>query len=200
MSPRRTTAAVIEQEEEEQAARDAEASLVDAEQELESRLVNAAMELIQQREQERRERSTAYRELVLRAADNGGQLPQSDIARLVDLVEALKLKVEDFQRDVAAVYRDREYDDQIAAIVDRQIEARREHDQAAEEVEAARREFAPIRDEYEARSREYDKRASEAQRRRDKAAHALDRLSRQSGDISTKQTYARGSAPRVWGS
>jgi hypothetical protein len=200
MSPRRTTAAVIEQEEaDRQATADAEATLVDAEQELESRLVNAAMELIAKREQERREHRTKYRELVLRAADNGGQLPQSDIDRLVDLVEAMGLTVEEFQRDVSAVYVDREYDEKIAALVDQQISARREHDAAAEEEQNARREFSPIREAYEAKAREYDQRMTAAKQRRDKAAHAMDRLSRQSSDIGTKQTYARGNAPRIWG-
>lgn len=184
MSPKRAA----EQAEREQQEHDAAESLT-----------NAYLELVARKEAERRGQLTTYRELVLRAAESGGQLPQSDIERLVEITRALGLSVDEFSADVAAFNRDREHEDAIAALVKQQIEVARERDASATLVEQLARDWAPVRDEFESRRRKHDEEITHARRALEQATNKLDRLHRESSKRSDRQVYDRSSFSRVWG-
>lgn len=170
-----------------------------AENERAEQLTNAFLELVARKDQDRREQLTTYRELVMRAADGGGQLPQSDIERLVNITRTLDLTVDEFSADVAAVHRDREHEAAINEIGDKRIGVTREHDAAKDEEERLSREWAPIRDEYDRRRREHEERITKARQVRERAANAIDRLWLESSKRSERQTYDRHSHRRVWG-
>jgi len=184
MSPKRAA----EQAERERAESDAAESLT-----------NAFLELVSRKDRERREQLTTYRTLVVRAADGGGQLPQSDIERLVEIVRELDLSVDEFSADVAAYNRDQEHESAIAAIVAEQVEVARERDASATLVEQLSRDWAPVRDEYETRRREHDDRISRARRALEQATNKLERLYRDASKRGDRQTYDRSTVSRVWG-
>ena len=184
MSPKRAA----EQAEREQAENDAAAQLT-----------NAFLELVARKDRERKEQLTTYRELVVRAAENGGQLPQSDIERLVSITRELELSVDEFSADCAAFNRDQEHEAAIAAIVAEQVEVARERDASATLVEQLARDWAPVRDEYETRRREHDDRINRARRALEQATNKLDRLYRDASKRGDRQTYDRSSVSRVWG-
>jgi hypothetical protein len=162
-------------------------------------LTNAFIELMQRKEQEHREQLATYRDLVLRAADNAGQLSKADLDRLVDITRTLDLSVDQFSADVAAIHRDREHEAAIAAIVEKQIAASRERDAAADEEARLSREWGPVRDEYEARRREHDERISKARQARERSTNAIDRLSLEASKRGDRQSHDRYSHRRVWG-
>ena len=161
--------------------------------------VNAFLELLARKESERREQAKTYRELVILAADNGGQLSQADIERLVEITSKLDLDVEAFSADVAAVDRDREHEAAINEIGDRRAVATREHDAAAAEEQRLQREWTPIRDEYETRRREHDERITKARQARERAGVAIERLWLESSKRSDRQSMERHNHRRVWG-
>lgn len=161
--------------------------------------VNAFLELLARKEAERREQTKTYRELVMLAADNGGQLSQADIERLVQITSKLDLDVEAFSSDVAAVNRDREHEAAINAIGDRRAVATREHDAAAEEEKRLAREWAPICDEYDRRRREHDEQITKARQARERACVVIGRLWLESSKRSDRQSTDRHSHRRVWG-
>jgi hypothetical protein len=195
MSPRRTPTPVIEQEQEqEQAKLDAESSVVEAE-----RLTDAYLELVQRREQERRESLTRYRELVFRAADNGGQLTRADLDQLVEITHAIGLSVGDFQSDVVAVHRDREHENAIAALVDQQIAAAREYEKITQEQARLSQEFAAIRDEYEGRGRLLDLQVVKLRREAERVENTVSQFSRDAMKRGDRQTYDRSTSERVFG-
>ena len=163
------------------------------------RLTDAFLALMHRKEQEHRDRLATYRELVLRAADNGGQLTSSDLDRLVDITRTLDLSVDQFSDDVAAIHRDREHEAAIAAIVEKQIAASRERDAAADEEARLIREWTPVRDEFETRRREHDERLSKARQTRERSTNAIDRYSLEASKRGDRQSQDRYSHRRVWG-
>jgi hypothetical protein len=162
-------------------------------------LTNAFLALMHRKEAEHRDRLTTYRDLVFRAADNGGQLSQSDLDRLVDVTRTLDLTVDQFSADVAAVNRDREHEAAISAISDKRAAATREHDAAAEEEAWLSRGWGPVREEYETRRREHDERISKVRRDRERSTNAIDRLSLEASKRGDRQSHDRHSHRRVWG-
>jgi hypothetical protein len=176
-----------------------QAERVQAENAKAEQLTNAFIELMQRKEQEHREQLTTYRDLVLRAADNEGQLSKSDLDKLVEVTRTLDLTVEQFSADVAAIHRDREHEAAINAIGDKRVAATREHDAAAEEEARLSREWGPVRDEFELRRREYEERITKARQARERSINAIDRLSLEASKRGDRQSHDRHSHRRVWG-